>query len=67
VLMSLHFADIFPSGDLAAIKAVYELKLLPEGTGKNEIIGYMERFKPYRSVATYLLWHYYLEKRNLEL
>jgi len=67
VLMSLHFADIFPPGDLATIKAVFELKLLPAGTGKNDIIRYMEKFKPYRSVATYLLWHYYLEKRNLEL
>jgi len=67
VLMSLHFADIFPPGDLATIKAVFELKLLPAGTGKNDIIRYMEKFKPYRSVATYLLWHYYLEERNLEL
>jgi DNA-3-methyladenine glycosylase II len=67
VLMSLHFADIFPPGDLATIKAVFELKLMPEGTRKNEIVRYMEKFKPYRSAATYLLWHYYLEKRNLEL
>lgn len=67
VLMSLHFADIFPPGDLATVKAVFELKLMPEGTGKNEIVRYMEKFKPYRSAATYLLWHYYLEKRNLEL
>ncbi|HKL33082.1 MAG TPA: hypothetical protein VJ919_11135 [Tangfeifania sp.] len=67
VLMSLHFADIFPPGDLATIKAVFELKLLPAGTGKNDIIRYMEKFKPYRSVATYLLWHYYLEERNLKL
>ena len=67
VLMSLHFADIFPPGDLATIKAVFELKLLPAGTGKNDIIRYMEKFKPYRSVATYLLWHYYFEERNLEL
>lgn len=67
VLMSLHFADIFPPGDLATIKAVFELKLVPEETSKNKIVRYMEKFKPYRSAATYLLWHYYLEKRNLEL
>lgn len=67
VLMSLHFADIFPPGDLATIKAVYELGLLPSEAGKDEIIRFMEKFSPYRSVATYILWHAYIEKRRLSL
>lgn len=67
VLMSLHFSDIFPPGDLATIKAVYELKLLRPGSSKNEIIDYMKRFSPYQSAATYILWHYYIEKRKLSL
>jgi len=67
VLMSLHFADIFPPGDLATIKAVYELALVPAEAGKEEIIQYMEKFSPYRSVATYILWHFYIEKRKLSL
>lgn len=66
-LMSLHFADIFPPGDLATIKAVYELALVPGTTSKDEIIKYMEKFSPYRSVATYILWHAYIEKRKLTL
>ena len=67
VLMSLHFADIFPPGDLATIKAVYELALVPAEAGKEEIIQYMGKFSPYRSVATYILWHSYIEKRKLSL
>ncbi len=67
VLMSLHFADIFPPGDLATIKAVYELGLVPPEAGKQEIINYMERFVPNRSVATYILWHAYIAKRKLVL
>lgn len=67
VLMCLHFADIFPPGDLATIKAVYELGLVPPDAGKPEINRYMERFAPYRSVATYILWHAYIEKRKLIL
>lgn len=67
VLMSLHFADIFPPGDLATIKSVFELDLVPEKTSVKEITRFMKKFEPYRSVATYLLWHNYLEKRNLEL
>jgi DNA-3-methyladenine glycosylase II len=65
--MSLHFADIFLPGDLATVRAVYELGLMPEKTPVKEISRFMKKFEPYRSAATYLLWHYYLEKRNLEL
>lgn len=67
VLMSLHFADIFPPGDLATIKAVYELGLVPPEAGKQEILNYMERFAPYRSAATYIFWHAYIQKRKLVL
>lgn len=67
VLMSLHFADIFPPGDLATIKAVYELELVPAEATKSEIIEFMKRFSPHRSAATYILWHAYIEKRKLVL
>ncbi|WP_167615535.1 DNA-3-methyladenine glycosylase family protein [Maribellus sediminis] len=67
VLMSLHFSDIFPPGDLATIKAVYELNLVPTEASKEQIVEYMKRFSPYRSVATYILWHAYIEKRKLTL
>jgi len=67
VLMSLHFSDIFPPGDLATIKAVYELELVPSESSKEDIINYMKRFSPYQSAATYILWHSYIESRNLSL
>lgn len=67
VLMSLHFSDIFPPGDLATIKAVYELKLVSAESTKDEIVEYMKRFSPNQSTATYILWHYYIQKRNLKL
>ena len=67
VLMSLHFADIFPPGDLATIKAVIELELVPEKSSKEEIVKYMKQFSPYQSVVTYILWHSYIQRRNLSL
>jgi len=67
VLMSLHFADIFPPGDLATIKSVYELDLVPATASKEEIVIFMKKFAPYRSAATYLLWHSYIERRKLTL
>jgi DNA-3-methyladenine glycosylase II len=67
LLMSLHFADIFPPGDLATIKAVYELELVLPSASKEEIITFMQRFAPWQSAATYILWHSYIEKRKLIL
>jgi DNA-3-methyladenine glycosylase II len=67
LLMSLHFADIFPPGDLATIKSVYELELVPKKSSKEEIVNFMKKFSPYQSVATYILWHSYIEKRSLKL
>jgi len=67
VLMSLHFADIFPPGDLACIKSVYELELVSPESTKDDIIEYMKTFSPYQSVATYILWHNYIQKRKLKL
>jgi DNA-3-methyladenine glycosylase II len=67
VLMSLHFADIFPPGDLATIKAALELDLVPVKSSIEEIVIYMKRFSPFQSVATYILWHSYIQNRNLKL
>ena len=67
LLMSLHCADIFPPGDLATIKAVYEIELVPSTCSKEEIVNFMKKFSPYQSVATYILWHSYIERRNLKL
>ncbi|QGY43338.1 DNA-3-methyladenine glycosylase 2 family protein [Maribellus comscasis] len=67
VLMSLLFADIFPPGDLATIKSVFEIELVAPESSKEDIVKYMEKFSPYRSAATYILWHSYIKKRNLIL
>lgn len=67
LLMSLLFSDIFPPGDLATKKSVLELNLVPQESSKEEIVKYMKRFSPARSVATYILWHSYIEQRNLIL
>ncbi|MBT3382082.1 MAG: DNA-3-methyladenine glycosylase 2 family protein [Prolixibacteraceae bacterium] len=67
LLMNLHFSDIFPPGDLATIKSVYELKLVSPESSKEDIVEYMKKFSPYQTAATYILWHNYIQKRNLKL
>jgi DNA-3-methyladenine glycosylase II len=61
LMFCLQAKDIFPIGDIAVVKTIKELTGV---VSRDEIIEYSERWKPYRSLATYFLWHYYLSKRK---
>ena len=60
LMFVLQRADIFPVGDLAAVNALKRVKQLPPTTTRDEIAEIAKQWQPYRTVATMLLWHYYL-------
>ena len=60
LMFVLQHADIFPVGDLAAVNALKRVKKLPKETTREELIAMAEQWQPYRTVASMLLWHYYL-------
>jgi DNA-3-methyladenine glycosylase II len=60
LMFALQRADIFPIGDLAAVNALKRVKKLPVETTLEEILEITARWKPYRTLAAMLLWHYYL-------
>jgi len=49
------------------VNALKEIKRLDVTTGKEELLKLSEPWKPYRSIASMILWHYYIQKRNLKL
>ena len=61
LMFSLQAQDIIPLGDIAVINTIKELLDIHD---KQEMEDYVAKWSPYRSVATFLLWHYYLRKRN---
>ncbi|WP_281297452.1 DNA-3-methyladenine glycosylase family protein [Flavobacterium limnophilum] len=61
LMFSLQSPDIIPLGDIAVINTIKELLNIHD---KQEIETYVVKWSPYRSAATFLLWHYYLNKRN---
>lgn len=67
LLFALQRTDIFPIGDLAMINAFKEIKQLEKQISKEEIILLSESWKPHRSIATILLWHYYIQKRGIRI
>lgn len=64
LLMALLRPDVMPKGDIALHTAWHKLSGDPRPTSE-EFLEIAARWKPYRSVAARLLWHFYLcEKKN---
>ncbi len=66
LMMVLHRADIFAPGDIALLTSIKEIKNLPADTPKDKLLQIAAKWKPYRTIAAYLLWHAYIKKRNLK-
>lgn len=64
LIFILHRADIFPMGDLAAVNALKQIKKLPKETTREELATVVAGWQPYRTIATMLLWHWYLAVRR---
>lgn len=66
LMHALQRLDLFPLGDLALINAMKMLIPL-EKPAKEELLAIAENWKPYRTIATMILWHYYIKKKNIKL
>ena len=60
LMFVLQHANVFPIGDLAAVNALKRVKKLPKDASREEVLAVAERWAPYKTVASMLLWHYYL-------
>lgn len=67
LLHALRRTDIFPLGDLALVNSIREVKGLPLAVSKDEIRALAEPWRPYRSMATMMLWHSYIQRRGIRL
>ena len=61
LMFCLQASDLLPLGDIAVINTIKELLDIHE---KDAMEVHAVQWSPYRSYATFLLWHYYLNKRN---
>jgi DNA-3-methyladenine glycosylase II len=64
--LALQRADVFPTGDLALVNAIRMIKE-DKSIDKQSILAMAEPWRPYRSIATMLFWHYYIQKKNIRL
>lgn len=66
LIFVLKHPDVFPVGDLAAVNALKRVKNLPLDTTIESVFEIASLWKPYRTIATMLLWHYYLSAPKKE-
>ena len=63
---ALRRMDVFPIGDLALVNSIKMVKQLPLANRK-ALMLMSQKWKPYRSMATMLFWHYYIRKKNIKI
>ena len=64
LMMVLQRTDLFPLGDIALVNSLKEAKNLHKQITKEELLIIADKWKPYRTVAAFILWHSYLCKRK---
>jgi DNA-3-methyladenine glycosylase II len=62
LLMAMLRKDVMPKGDLALHIAWQKLSGIEERPKADEFLEIATRWRPYRSVAARLLWHFYLSE-----
>ena len=67
LMHALQRTDLFPLGDVALVNSLKEVKRLPPATTKEEMLAIAENWRPYRTVATMILWHAYIKKRGMKI
>ena len=67
MMMAMQRTDLFPVGDIALVNSMKAIKYLPKQTGAAALLLMAEKWRPYRTVATFLLWHAYINKRGIKL
>jgi DNA-3-methyladenine glycosylase II len=60
LMFVLQHPDVFPIGDLAAVNALKRIKKLSADTTREQLLDIASQWQPYRTLATMLLWHFYL-------
>ena len=64
LMFSLKSQDVIPLGDIAIVNTMKELLEIHD---KQEMEAYAQNWAPHRTLASFLLWHYYLQKRGRKI
>jgi DNA-3-methyladenine glycosylase II len=67
LMHALQRTDLFPLGDIALVNSLKEIKQLHPLITKEKMLVIAEPWRPYRTIASMILWHAYIQKRGIKL
>ena len=67
LMHALQRTDLFPLGDIALVNSLKEVKKLHPHITKEEMLDIAEPWRPYRTIASMILWHAYIQKRGIKI
>ena len=67
LMHALQRTDLFPLGDIALVNSMKEVKELSQTITKDKMLAIAESWRPYRTIASMILWHAYIHKRGIKL
>jgi DNA-3-methyladenine glycosylase II len=67
LMHALQRSDLFPLGDIALVNSLKHVKQLHAHISKEEMLAIAESWRPYRTVASMLLWHAYIQRKGIKI
>ena len=67
LMHALQRSDLFPLGDIALVNSLKEVKNLNGHTTRDDMLAIAELWRPYRTIASMILWHSYIQRRGIKL
>ncbi len=67
LMHALQRSDLFPLGDIALVNSLKHVKQLHPKTTKEEMLEIAESWRPYRTVASMILWHAYIQRKGIKV
>lgn len=67
LMHALQRSDLFPLGDIALVNSLKDVKNLHPAVTKEEMLSIAEHWRPYRTIASMILWHAYICKRGIKV
>lgn len=67
LMHALQRSDLFPLGDIALVNSLKHVKQLHAKITKEEMLEIAESWRPYRTIASMILWHAYIQRKRIKV
>jgi DNA-3-methyladenine glycosylase II len=64
LMHALRRTDPFPLGDIALVNSLKKVKRMRATVSKERMLAVAAKWKPFRSIAAFILWHAYMQEKG---